>query len=406
MSCIYCMKLLLCKKFEVRQRMLQAIVHITGVNAIVQSFLLALFFSANKKGIRTRNRLLALLLLVFGVFIFSMLSGASYAFGRFYRASFLLRRTAFLIAPLFYFYVKSSVDPKFRVRRRDGLHFIPFAILFGSTVYQALVLGVWSYPPGKEYLFHSMAILIQNAVTIVLAVRYLRKRRISLKALFSKSDDANGRWLSFFILGYSVFWLINFHNLFLLKVLNVSTWCPYATSINCLIPFLFFNVIAFVALLKPEIFATQNRKGQTALHRSAAATYRRRLLTVMESQKPYLNPDLSMTDLARSISVSAKHLSYLINGVLHVNFYDFINRYRIEESKHLLADRSRPGKTILNIAYDVGFNSKSTFNQAFKKRTGMTPSGFRKTRRSQRKVEFSSGSYRLNSRTESEAQIT
>ncbi|HEX9935022.1 MAG TPA: helix-turn-helix domain-containing protein [bacterium] len=366
--------------------MLQAIVNITGVNAIVQSFLLALFFSANKKGLRIRNRILALLLLVFGIFIFSILPGASYAFGRFTKISFLLRRTAFLIAPLFYFYVKSSVDLRFRIQWIDGLHFIPFLVLSALTVYQALVLGVWSFPIGQEYLFHTLAILIQNAVYIVMAVLYLRKHRLSLKSLFLKSENAHGRWLSFFILGYLVFWLINFHNLFLLKVLNISTWCPYATSIRCLIPFLFFNVIAFIALIKPEIFASKNRNGQIAIHESTAMKYHQRLLAAMESQKPYRNPDLSMGDLAHSLAIPVKHLSYLINNTLHVNFYDFINQYRIEESKLFLADGAGEEKTILAIAYGVGFNSKSTFNMAFKKQTGMTPSAFRKTRRIQRAV--------------------
>jgi AraC-like DNA-binding protein len=369
--------------------MLQAIVNITGVNAIVQSFLLALFFSANKKGLPIRNRLLALLLLVFGVFIFSMLPGASYSFGRFTKASFLLRRTAFLIAPLFYFYVKSSVDVKFRYRWRDVLHFVPFFVLSGLTVYQAFVLGVWSFPIEREYLFHTLAILIQNAIYIILAVHYLREHRLSLKMLFFKSENAHGRWLSFFILGYSVFWLINFHNLFLMKVLHITTWCPYATSIRCLIPFLFFNVIAFIALIKPEIFAYKNRNGQTGLHESTATRYHQRLLAAMESQKPYRHPDISMGDLAHSLAIPVRHLSYLINNTMHVNFYDFINQYRIEESKRILADGAGEEKTILAIAYGVGFNSKSTFNMAFKKQTGMTPSAFRKTHRVRRTVQSS-----------------
>ena len=78
-----------------------------------------------------------------------------------------------------------------------------------------------------------------------------------------------------------------------------------------------------------------------------------------------------------SVCCKEKHLSYIINDKFNLNFYDFINKYRIEESKQYL-NKSSNIKTVLEIAYKVGFNSKTTFNSAFKKYTDMTPSEFRK----------------------------
>jgi AraC-like DNA-binding protein len=369
--------------------MLETIVNITGINAILQAFLLALFFGTRKRGLCISNRLLASLLFIFGLFIFSILPGASYQFGGYYKIAFLLKRIGFLIAPVFYLYVRAMVDFKFRLRWTDVRHLIPFVSLVGLSAYYAFVLGVWKIELIGEYFWQTLLLIIQNVVYITMAVRFLRKHRISFRELLFSSVDSNGRWLRIFILGYSVFWVFIFHNFFLLMVLRVSSWCPYASSIVCLIPFLFFNLIAFFALIRPEVFLSRNRNGQAVLDGVRISRYQQRLLGAMEDRKPYLNPDLSLGDLSRELSMSVKHLSFLINNTLNNNFYDFINRYRIEESKRLLMEDDRQGKTVLDIAYGVGFNSKSTFNMAFKKQTGMTPKEFRNRHKSRQTLEIS-----------------
>ena len=98
----------------------------------------------------------------------------------------------------------------------------------------------------------------------------------------------------------------------------------------------------------------------------------------MESKEPYLNPNLTIFDLADYTSISHRALSELINSTLNKNFYDFINDYRIRKAQQLLTDPASKHLTILGILYEVGFNSKSVFNNAFKKITGMTPSQFKK----------------------------
>jgi len=355
---------------------MQTVVDFVGVNAVLQAALLFVFFWVLRKGNRTSNRILAALLLVFGILIFSLLPGASYSFGRFAKVAFLTRRAAFLIAPLFYFYIKSSVDRRFRFRPADALHLIPFAVLSGLTVYQAFILHVWRLPLLGEYRVHTSMILVHNAIYILLALRHLKSRNASLKGILRESGGVYWKWLKFFIVGYSVFWIINFHNLFLMNILKITQWCPYATSVTCLIPFLFFNAIALVALLKPEVFAQKNPNGEAVLDEAMVLRVKARLLADMEARRPYLRTDLSLGDLAGDLAISVKHLSFVINSTLRSNFYDFINRYRIDHSKRLLDEAG--DRTILQIAYDVGFNSKSTFNSAFKKQTGLTPSEYRR----------------------------
>ncbi len=97
----------------------------------------------------------------------------------------------------------------------------------------------------------------------------------------------------------------------------------------------------------------------------------------MENDKPYLNPSLSLTGLANDLSIPHRELSQIINEEFGQHFYDFLNRYRVDESKRILKDPVNSKNTILEICYSVGFNSKSAFNTAFKKHTGITPTEFK-----------------------------
>ncbi|HLP59377.1 MAG TPA: helix-turn-helix domain-containing protein, partial [Candidatus Deferrimicrobium sp.] len=106
-----------------------------------------------------------------------------------------------------------------------------------------------------------------------------------------------------------------------------------------------------------------------------------RLIRLMEKEKIYLKADLNLKSLAQQLNVHYNYLSQIINERLGHSFNDFINSYRIEEARKKLLDHTQKNKTILDIAYDTGFYSKSVFNTAFKKFTGMTPSEFKKIKR-------------------------
>jgi AraC-like DNA-binding protein len=103
-----------------------------------------------------------------------------------------------------------------------------------------------------------------------------------------------------------------------------------------------------------------------------------KLLVFMEKNKPYLNPELTIQELAEKINIPKHHLTYIINTGLHKNFFNFINEYRVEEFKRRAADHENDHLTLLAIAFDCGFNSKSSFHNIFKNITGQTPSEFKK----------------------------
>lgn len=98
----------------------------------------------------------------------------------------------------------------------------------------------------------------------------------------------------------------------------------------------------------------------------------------METEKPYTNIDLNLKDLASALDTYPHYITQVLNTVFNQNFYDFVNTYRIEEAQKRLTDTQFKNLTILAIAYDCGFNSKSTFNRIFKQKTGLTPSEYQK----------------------------
>ena len=102
-----------------------------------------------------------------------------------------------------------------------------------------------------------------------------------------------------------------------------------------------------------------------------------KLLTYMRESKPYLNPELTLVDLARQTDIGRNQLSQVINAGIGDNFYHLINQYRIEEVKRLIDADTKKQYTLLALANDAGFRSKSSFNHIFKKETGLTPSQYR-----------------------------
>ncbi|QZT37201.1 helix-turn-helix domain-containing protein [Halosquirtibacter xylanolyticus] len=99
---------------------------------------------------------------------------------------------------------------------------------------------------------------------------------------------------------------------------------------------------------------------------------------LMENEEPYLDTELNLINLAKQMNISSNQLSYVINTGFDENFYSYINRFRVKKAKKLLRNNSSLNLSIIGIAYESGFSSKTTFNTIFKKNTGLTPSEFKK----------------------------
>lgn len=145
-------------------------------------------------------------------------------------------------------------------------------------------------------------------------------------------------------------------------------------------PDLWRNLPDIERLLEPDLAVSvpaeeADKYAKTRIEPALAAEYRDRLVAHMEKERPFKDPLLTLPQLAKQIGIAPHHLSQVINGLLGMNFYTFVNRHRIEYAKKLLAEGA---ENILAVAYECGFNAKSAFNTHFRKYTGMTPSEFRK----------------------------
>lgn len=132
----------------------------------------------------------------------------------------------------------------------------------------------------------------------------------------------------------------------------------------------------FVEIELPQNSETSPKYIKSGLQKNDVDVYYSSLIQLMDSEKLFLDSRLSIKTVADKLGLSVNHLSQVINQQSGKNFFKFINEYRVEESKKLLQDQSNKKYTILAIAYDCGFNSKSSFNTIFKQYTGITPSDF------------------------------
>ncbi|MDX1284379.1 MAG: helix-turn-helix domain-containing protein, partial [Draconibacterium sp.] len=145
----------------------------------------------------------------------------------------------------------------------------------------------------------------------------------------------------------------------------------------------------FVIIYNPKIihFKMKEIKAQgkllsyekSGLEEEEAVGIMKKMNSWMEKEKPYVDGNLSLADFAEKFEIPGYILSEVLNRLLKQNFYEYVNNYRIEEFKRLVQDPKNKNIKLLNIAFDVGFNSKTTFNTSFKKFTGKTPSEYRRS---------------------------
>lgn len=140
------------------------------------------------------------------------------------------------------------------------------------------------------------------------------------------------------------------------------------------------TVIPYNPITKNEEVSVKKEKSYVnyGLKEEEAVLLSQQLKNYMEREKPYRNIDLTLRDLATALETYPHYVTQVLNTISNQNFYDFINTYRIEEAQTRLLDPQFKKMTVLAIAYDCGFNSKSTFNRIFKQKTGFTPSEYRK----------------------------
>jgi AraC-like DNA-binding protein len=296
----------------------------------------------------------------------------------------------FLISPAFYFSVKCYVSPGYKIQGRDILHIVPLflsVILAGTVILLYIRKGsLANFVLVEDVLsLLILAMLIAQVLLYLLASYHEIKRYQKRLVLFSSSTGAiNLGWLLNTIYGLIflvVLWLLRLFIADLPFLLNAGYF-----FIVFYISYSAINQQEIVTLTEKEsldlIQAIESSDGILLYFKSYEnfSAEKERLVHLMEQTKPYLDNELSLPKLADLFQTNTHQLSYLINKGFNENFNDFVNRYRVEESKRLLKDTNLIHLNMVGIALEAGFNSKTAFNSAFKKFTGYTPTAFRKVK--------------------------
>ncbi len=352
---------------------------IISIITVFQLLLLAIFLISHKKGNRLSNRILsvflfsnALLIANFILFHLKILTFDSFSY-----FFFIGKSSYFLLMPLLYLYTKSLCYRAFALKKSDVCHFVPFvfSVTFSIIYFHTSVAQI-------SKVIISSVLHIQILSYIIATLLTLRVYRSELKKLFSSVERIDLSWLLFLLIGFVLMWVIDVTNFALGIMKAVSRSTHYIMNlISLTINFIFAIVIVYRGLKQPEIFSGIEEGPKYAKQKlsiSDSEQYVKQLESYMASQKPYLISSLSLNDLAWKLVMTPRLLSQVINESMNQNFFDFVNSYRTEEAKRIFLDPSSRHKTVLEVLYDAGFNSKSVFNSAFKKHTGMTPTRFKK----------------------------
>lgn len=289
----------------------------------------------------------------------------------------------FLIGPLFYFYVRKSADPYFQLQPRHAIHLLP------ALLDVALLIPFYRLDSSIKIRIYEESLLRTtnwtfNAMFVAYVVYFLLAVSYCVAAYRLASNDSskvkNGRaqWLknaSLAMIAYLVIAMVL--SAYLLIDGSVARTFYH---INLLLQTLLIQLVGYTAFVRPTVFqadAQQRKYRFSSLTAETIETYRGNLIRLMELEKPYLDPDVTTDQLAVKLGISKHHFSQLLNEHMQTTFYDFLNEYRVQRARELLATEAYRDAKIFHVAYDAGFSNKSTFLRSFRKLTGVTPSEFR-----------------------------
>ncbi len=300
-----------------------------------------------------------------------------------------------LFGPFLYLYVQSLLVKDFVLEKGKWIHFAPFIFCFAVTEVSYLsrpqelqlkmLQNLETQTP--QFLTWTGSLIFVIFFLYLLASSFLIKR-FKKTAIHSLSGSTYNNLGSISALIFFCMMLVVLAVICQLALL--TAWAKYAYAVFAFMLLLLIVFIAKVlikAMQKADLFSIiEDSPRPVPQFSEIQAAEKQDLISKlkdhMEKQKPYLEPELTIDELANQMSIRPKLLSHLINDSLKQNFFDFVNRYRIEEARSLLSAVGGEGGdrklTVLEVMYQVGFNSKSSFNTLFKKYTGKTPSEIKK----------------------------
>jgi len=287
----------------------------------------------------------------------------------------------FLSPILLFLSIQLFTNPSYKFNKQSIVHLIsPIACLLCFILQPFL---------GDNFHVIFLGLLLTNSIFYISwAFIKIRQHKKNIKQFSSNPEDYNLQWLEFIIMAFvGITVLITIFNIIYYQH-QLNVYMYLAMLIN-----VYF--IAYHSMKQKEIYPINDKQTSEIISITEEKTVeegKRKMVTneklielkselnrLMQSEEPYLNSELNLIQLSELLHISPHILSYVINTGFNVNFPQFVNKYRVEKAKQLLQDQEKAKKlSILGIAYESGFNSKTVFNTAFKKSTGQTPSEFKR----------------------------
>ncbi len=368
---------------------------IVAVLALFISLFLALFLATVKTKDKISNRLLAIFLVLIGIDIGGVL--LEFRAENPSNLGMLRNSVTFLQMPVFYLYVLSVCYSDFRLKPKHLIHLIPFllanlVLLPGYYLVDtsSKISFLENHQDMIELKFNYTLLHIQIAIYMFVVFIILKKTKRLYLENYAGQNINSYHWLFQFAIALTIFYsLALLKNIFKFSEYpNISEWLKIGLFLFQLLivcwyllkalnnPNLFRNVDSRLKLVADIVLEEQKSIPSEKIEKNERETLSR-LKDYMAKEKPFLNPSVTIQKISDDIDIPVRDLSLLINHKLGQHFFDFINSYRIENAMLILKDSTKSKVTILEILYEVGFNSKSSFNTAFKKHTGITPTAYR-----------------------------
>jgi len=370
---------------------------LSGMSVFV-SLLLAFFLLTVKTENKLANRLFTLYLLFFaidniGIFLTEDLI-KSHLNLEFFRWSI-----SSLIIPAFYLYIVSVCFTDFRLKTKHLLHLIPFVITNVVFVFRLYFLNkaekMQFYDHRSEFpeLYDFQLVLALQIIFYSIAVfLVLKKYREIFQENYTNPKTSIFKWLfQISTVLFTLYYLSIAKNV--LRYTDTEDLWIWANVVMQFLVLIITCWFVLKALNHPELFrgidsklqltkdilpkeneyVTGTKTSQNDLIRTQIST----LKQYMTEKEPFLDPSLTIQQLANQIEIPVRDLSVLINHHMEQHFFDFVNEYRIQKAMTILRNPLKSDLTVLEILYEVGFNSKSSFNTSFKKYTNLTPTAYR-----------------------------
>ncbi|AMX04267.1 helix-turn-helix domain-containing protein [Microbulbifer thermotolerans] len=305
-------------------------------------------------------------------------------FGRSLLPYFLL--TAIMLkGPAIYLYVSALTQQHLRLHRHHALHLIPamavalwvFVFDLSSDDLRRLTENHPDFPKLAVDLVWDLSTAVPLAYAAA-AVLLLRRYRGQLEDEYSHFSTTELHWLNILTYGVLVSWSWTLLVHILAKYTSVETADQLGIADNYVTFILINAFFAYSLSYAHQLLATQPQQSREPNEEKPSDSAITKVRQAMEVEKLYLKKNLNLEQFSNSVELSAKEVSNVINKHFGTNFFEFINSYRIEEAKALLANPDKKDMTVLDVLMESGFNSKSAFHRFFSRLVGMSPTEYRK----------------------------